>query len=368
VLEGILGLRNIGVPVHFSIRVLSSLADVVAALVVYEMVQRRRGHRQGVAAGIVVAASPVLFMISSFHGNTDPIFSMLILLSLYLLVEKDRPLWAGAVIALAVGVKIVAIVAIPVLLVYALTRGWRSLLRFVSAAAAVLVVTWGPALAFQWDHVRVHVLDYAGLGLGQWGFIQIGHWVGNPGWVAWAEGHGRFWIVLACAIVPALGVWRRPQTVVIGTALTLTAFMALTPAFAVQYLAWAAAASCLISIWGGLAYNLFAGALLLHVYDRWSGDRFFATFSTVAHYRPLTPNEVILGMFPWGVLILTVVGGLWQIGAAPRRRAAHPDNSVTPGRPTGGDSELIAARGREATRGAHRYLAGETAGKGAPSD
>lgn len=317
VLEVVNWLRKLGVSVGFSIRALASVCDVVCAMVVFALVGRRRGQREAVAAGIVVACSPVLFMIAAFHGNSDPIFTMLILLSAYLLVDRHRPGWAGAILALALGVKIVTLVALPVLFVYAAKQGRRELVRFAGVAAVVFLLTWGPALALEWPLVRAHVIDYPGLGLAQWGFIQFGHWADNPWWVAAAQGSGRKVIVAVCALVPALAVWRSPRVAGVAVAVALSAFMALTPAFAVQYLAWAAAATVVVSFWLGLAYNLLAGAFLLGVYNRWSGG-FFATSTRVARYQPLTHHEIVIGLLPWVTVLITACYGLRQIVLAPR--------------------------------------------------
>jgi Gpi18-like mannosyltransferase len=61
----------------------------------------------GAVAAVLVGWSPVLFVASGFHGNTDPLFVMFALLSVYLLVVCDRPLAAGLVFAIAVSIKLV---------------------------------------------------------------------------------------------------------------------------------------------------------------------------------------------------------------------------------------------------------------------
>ena len=51
-----------------------------------------------------MAVSPVLFVISGFHGNTDPVFVMFALLSVYLLSDRRAPALAGLSIAIALSV------------------------------------------------------------------------------------------------------------------------------------------------------------------------------------------------------------------------------------------------------------------------
>jgi hypothetical protein len=250
---------------------------------------------------------------------------MLALLSAYLLVDRHRPGWAGATLALAFGVKIVAVLALPALLVYAVKQGRREVLRFAGAGLAVFAVTWGPALVLEGSHVHQQVIDYRGLGLAQWGFMEIGHLAHNPWWVHAAQHSWSTLIVLGCAVVPAIAVWRSPRSAPMAVAVALTAFMALTPQFAEQYMAWAAAATVVINLWLGLAYNLSAGLFLLLVYDRWAHG-FFAVTTHVAHYHPLTHSEVGIAFAPWGVVLITAVFGL--ITLARNRQGAVPSMSV----------------------------------------
>ena len=117
--------RHLGIPLRVTIRGVASIADVATALIVFELVRRRRSLFNATACGLVVAISPVLFTISAFHGNTDPIFTMFALLSVYLLADRNSPILSGAAIALAMGVKVVPVVAVPCLLVFAASRGRR---------------------------------------------------------------------------------------------------------------------------------------------------------------------------------------------------------------------------------------------------
>lgn len=315
-LEVVNAAQHVGIPVRVSIRGAASLADVITALVVFELVRRRRSLQNAAACGLLIALSPVLFTISGFHGNTDPIFTMLTLLSVYLLADRAAPAWSGVVIGLALGVKLVPIVAVPALLVYAARRGWTFLLRFCVAGALVLLVTWGPAVALEWPHLRAQVLDYSGLSPRQWGLMQFGHWAGDPGWSTWLKDSART-VVAVCALIPALAVLRRPQTVVTAVALSFTMFLTLTPAFAIQYLAWAAAATVVLGFWRGVLYNATAGALLFTVYAYWSGT--FPWSATMAYHRPMTHGQIVFAVVVWA----TLLAASWR--AAIRVFGAPPD-------------------------------------------
>ena len=173
--------------------------------------------------------------------------------------------------ALAIGIKIVPVVVVPILVVFGWRRGRRCLARFVAGFGATFLLTWMPALWSHWAQVRSNVLGYQGIGQRQWGFVQLASWV-HAGWLGdFLYGSGRFLVVIGCAAMPAVVVWWRPRLVVEAVGLSLTAFMFFSPAFATQYLVWAVAAAFLLDFRWATAYNLTAGVLLIEVYTRWSG-------------------------------------------------------------------------------------------------
>ncbi|HST50036.1 glycosyltransferase family 39 protein [Jatrophihabitans sp.] len=309
--------RQHGLGIGFSIRSVASLADVGSALLVFEILRRRRSLREaGWAAGLV-AASPVLVIISGFHGNTDPVFVLFTLLALHLLADRDKPLAGGLSMGIAIGIKVVPVVAIPALLVLAFTRGRRSLLRFGAGFLLAFGISWLPALIAEGKPVREHVLGYAGSGISQWGLIQIGHWFDDPGWADFLTGTGRFPIVLLCAAVPAVLVWRRPAMAAEAVGLSLVSFLFLSPAFGCQYLVWAMAAAYLLNLGWATAYNLGAGLVLFKIYTRWAHGFPW----NHADYWGLVGIELVGALLLWGCLGVLAVLGVRRILRAPEPAA-----------------------------------------------
>ena len=153
-----------GVWFPLAIRVPAIAADVVTCFLVLELLRARRSLREAVAAAALVAVSPILLVISGYHGNTDPVFVMLSLLGVYLLVDRQAPVLAGVSIAMAVSVKIVPVVIVPALLVFAIRSGRRVAWRFAVSMAAFVAVTWVPVVAQVWQPFRHDVLGYGGIG------------------------------------------------------------------------------------------------------------------------------------------------------------------------------------------------------------
>ena len=307
---------NTGVPYRFTIRAVSSLADVGSTFLVFELLRRRISQRRAQFAAIGVAISPVLILVSGFHGNTDPIFVTFVLLSTYLLVDRRMPLAGGAAVAIAIGVKIVPMVVIPALFLFALRRGRRDAVRFVLGFAVTFAITWGPALALQFAVLRTNVFGYAGSPQSPWGISQIGHWLGDPSWVTTFAGPGRTLVVVICAVVPAIAVWRRPEVVVAAVGWSLLTFLALAPAWGIQYMVWPLAACYLIDVAWGTVYNVAAGVAMFVIYNLWSGGlpwyRAYATYLTEPFY-------LVVLMVSWVVLVVVLIRGI--ITMFPRRSA-----------------------------------------------
>jgi hypothetical protein len=326
-LVGINAITSHALPVRFLIRVPASLADIGTAVLVFEFVRRARSLNEATAAGIALALSPVLLVISGFHGNTDPVFLMLILLSAFLLLH-DRPALAGVSAALACSVKLVPIVALPALAAY-LLRDPRRLARMATAFLITFLALWLPAITAQWSGLKRNVIDYTGWDGKDphWGLVDIAHRADLHGLVTFLPGSGRFIILMLAALVPAALVLRRRDTLALGVGLSLALFLLLTPTFAMQYLTWPAAAVLLFDLWGGIAYNAGAGLFVFEVYNRWSGglpwDR--------AAAGPLLPREVLFGWVAWTILLICIVLGvrrMWRSPDAPtttEERAARTE-------------------------------------------
>ena len=320
-LEVINGLTHLGIPVRISIRAGSSAADVLSALLVFEILRRRRSLPHATIGGLGVAASPLLLLVASYHGNTDPLFVMLVLLGMFLIVDTRLVFLGGAALALALGVTIVPTVVLPCLAVYLVRHRREVLGRGVTGFGLTLAVTWGPAVVSHGEALKRNVFGYAGIDYRPWGLVRLAN---DLGWSSGAHvlvGPGRYVIVAVSAAVPALLVWRRQEKVMECAALSLAVFLALSTAFGVQYLAWAVAPAYLLDVWSATLYSMFGGLVLYQIYAYWNHG---LAWVHAAGYRPLTPDQGALLAMVWASLLAVLVVGLQRV------LADDPEGDMSP--------------------------------------
>ena len=242
-LEVVNKLSQWGVPLRVTIRALASAADVISSLLVFEILRRRSSLLRSSISGLAVAASPVLFLISGYHGNTDPLFVMLVILGSFLIIDTRMAFAGGVALGLAIGVKLVPIVVLPTIAVYLVKHRRDLLVRAAAGFGTVFAVTWVPAILGEWDGLKRNVLGYSGINDRPWGLVGFAD---DLGW-SWASqfmiGPGKYLVLLLCALIPATLAWRRPKLIMESVAMSMVAFLILSPAFGVQYLAWAVAAA-----------------------------------------------------------------------------------------------------------------------------
>ena len=334
-----------GVSFPLAIRIPAIAADVVTSFLVLELLRTRRSLLEALAAATLVALSPILLVISGYHGNTDPIFIMFSLLSVYLLVDQRAAGLAGLSIAIALSVKIVPVIIVPTLLVFAIRAGRRIAWRFVLSMGAFIALTWVPVVTQVWQPFRHDVLAYGGAARPSWGLAKLASIIGHPSWVTNHGTTGRYIIVAIVTAVPAALVLWRPWLVVEASALALVGLLLLSPAFAMQYLVWAAVPAYLLSFAGATAFNLFGGFLLIEIYNRASGG--FPWYRINRRLNDITSAEQVALLAVWMTLVVVMIAGIGRI-----MRTRRPPTMVrAQNRPPAGAST---GRVRETRPGSYR--------------
>jgi hypothetical protein len=172
---------------------------------------------------------------------------------------------------LALDVKIVPLAFWPAICLW--LPDWRKRAGYFGAALLVVLTTWSPVLFLAPALVARRVFGYAS-SYGTWGVSRVLSSAGSlaPMSQAFLD-HGR--ILLAAAIV-ALSVWmnRREEKPALfhQVGVAAFAFLALTPGFGVQYLAWLVPFTAALPLAASVSFHAASGAFLLAVYTYWCQD------------------------------------------------------------------------------------------------
>jgi hypothetical protein len=294
----------------FVMRLPAILADVASTLLVYRLVAFGWDARRALFCALGVALSPILVLVSGFHGNTDPVFMCLVLLAAERLLIGQSPLWSGAILGAAINVKLVPLMVVPVF--FFQVEGLRPRVRFATALAGILALGFGYHAVAAGAFFRRNVLDYSGL-KGIWGPSELAArgfpLIMTPAYVSALK------LAIGAVIVARalLQMWRRHRSPAdarengraflrsIGWA--FLTFMLLTPGFGVQYLAWLAIAGFLIDPVWAVGYNLFGGWFAFVVYHYWNrGFPWKVADSDVV--GPWKPPQALVGRLAWMYLIV----------------------------------------------------------------
>ena len=252
-----------GLPFSFWIRIPAIVADV-GTILVLACLYKPRTFRTGTLA--LCAAAPVSVFVSGFHGNSDALMIFLVVLSIALLERArseawTRPVWiAGAVLGLAMDVKVVPLVFGPAILLW--LPDWRRRFEYFGAALAVVLATWAPVFYEAPALVARRVLGY-GSSYGLWGLSRV-----MPS--GDLRRYGRILLVLAVLVV-SVRMNRGPRKVDLlrQAGVVAFAFLAATPGFGVQYLAWLVPFTVLLPLAPAIVFHVTSGAFLAVVYTYW---------------------------------------------------------------------------------------------------
>jgi hypothetical protein len=276
------------------------------------MVQKVRSIGASGVGLVAMALCPVSVFVSGFHGNTDPIMMFLALLSVYL-TETERPaIAAGAALGAAVSIKLTPLILLPILALR--LRSFRQKAAFVTAAGAVFVIGGLPFVAESPALVLGRVFGYNPQ-MGPWGLGRLAllfNTAGRP------ERLDRVYaalkmLALGATLSASLWMWkwhfRTPLLVQCGLVMSL--FLALTPGFGVQYLAWLVPWTVALSLFGMIAFYLVSTAFMFTYYTIGSGGFPWYLANTLER-PPWQGTVVVLGLICW-IAVWTSVGLFGQL-------------------------------------------------------
>jgi Dolichyl-phosphate-mannose-protein mannosyltransferase len=232
----------------FCLRLVSTLADVGTIAVMWRVAGNFMPRRSAALLVVLLAVCPIAIVISGFHGSTASEMVFLLVLSVYLLEEKNRVALAGAIFGMALNVKISALMLALAMLLY--LPGWRDRAKFAGAAAAVFLIGSLPYLLQEPRIIAKAVLGYSSI-YSNWGWTSLmvrwypeaPQYVREPFEVKGI--HGVFastakWLILVLILGASFAMNRlktRPS-LFLQCGLIITIFLVLTPGYGSQYVMW----------------------------------------------------------------------------------------------------------------------------------
>ena len=305
--------RTYGFTFPFFLRLPGIIADMVVVWILSRVSATSGALRVPAWALALFALSPVSLMVSGFHGNTDPVMVMFLVVAAYTAL-RSRPVLCGIFFALSCQIKIVPLLFFPIFFFFWFSK--QAALRFAISWVVVTIALWiQPLLLFPGLFAR-NVLSY-GSYWGCWGITYLlrltryseFNVIGFVKLPAAASLVAAFLKTSIAVIVMVIG-WRRRQlnatTMTRSIAYAWLVFFALSPGFCSYYLVWLAPFVVLLSpafyalltaatsIFLFIFYDTLAGGLPWHMA--------VGKFSDPARFNLIAPWS----LWAWG----TVVCGL----------------------------------------------------------
>ena len=318
--------RDHGIAFPFLIRLPGILADLVVVLALLWIARNDKRMRIPSWALLLFALSPVSFMITGFHGNTDPVMVMFLVLAA-ISVLRNKPILAGLFLALSCQIKIIPFLFLPALFFFWCARG--KTLSFVLPFTIVTALLWfEPLTKFPALFLR-NVLSYGSF----WGIWGITYWLRLTGLPQFSvvsfhnlpPFENLVVMLLKILIIVALLTiaWRRRNLDERAFFETLSyswiIFFIFSPGVCVQYMIWLAPFILLLSpafyCWLVAASSLF----VFFFYNVTAGGLpWYMAIST----NQLNPIWTPWAIWPWMVLIAGVLF-LWREAIANQAKRTY---------------------------------------------
>jgi hypothetical protein len=309
--------QDIGVHFPFLLRLPGIIADFLVVLVLLRMT--KTDLRIPTWALALFALSPVSLMVSGFHGNTDPIVVMfLVLATLFCL--RGKSVWCGLFLAFSCQIKIIPLLLLPIFFFFWLSR--RHAVSFsMSFVSASLVLGAEPLLKFPTLFAK-NVLLYGSY----WGIWGITYWLRLTNLAMFRTGTFFFDIspmesfvvtVLKLIIIAAVLMiaWRRrnlgERALLDSVAYAWIVFFVFAPGICAQYMVWLAPFALVLSpvFYGWLAAS--SSLFLFFFYNVNAGE--FPWYSIISDGRH--GDWAPWSLWPWATLLIGLIV-FWRRGMA----------------------------------------------------
>lgn len=263
-----------GLPFKFWLRLFAIVGGTGSFFIVWRLFRDRKDQ---FALLIALAVCPISIMVDGYHGNTDSVMIMFVLLAIYL-IETRATVWsAGLVFGLACCVKIAPLMLVPVFILY--LPNLKSRVQFALTAGVVFLAASLPYIIQDPVAIKNAVFAYQPV-YGIWGIAQLLAMF-YPVHPVYANKpydpigiHGVFAAVLkyiTIAAMCAVSIWmnlkkEKKPSLFIQCGIVIAVCLFLTSGFGMQYLVWLAPFVIELGLRPTLIFYLVSGGYLLLKY------------------------------------------------------------------------------------------------------
>jgi hypothetical protein len=265
--------ESLRIPFRTIFRLIISVADFGCFLLTWSLIKHywrlgeRRNPREARLPLLMLAICPINIMVAGFHANTDPLMILFLLAAVWLLEVKHSALLCGCCVGMAINIKIVPLLLMPVL--FFSLKDWRQRISCFGAAFVTFIVPSLPCLMDNPRALVANVLAYNSMS-GLWGISAILKHLHLPGLHMFTN-YGKFGVASALVLMAYLAnrLQSKPRLFdQLGASLLL--FMFLAPGFGVQYLYWLTAWVVILGTRATLLLYLTSGMFAFVLYNYWA--------------------------------------------------------------------------------------------------
>ena len=318
--------RDHGIAFPLLIRLPGIVADLVVVLALVWIARKNTRLRVPTWALLLFALSPVSLMISGFHGNTDPVMVMFLVLSA-IAVLRNKPILAGLLLALSCQIKVIPLLFLPAFFFFWLARG--KALSFSLPFTFVTLLLWSEPLTKFPILFLGNVLSYGSF----WGIWGITYWLRLTGLSQFAVvsfHHLPLWeniVVTSLKLLVVVAIvtlaWHRrnkdAHAFIQSLSYSWIIFFIFAPGVCVQYMIWLAPFVLLLS---PSIYCWFLAASSLFVFFFYN-----ITAGGLPWYLAISTNQLNLIWTPWAIWPwMVLIGGalvLWHDARAGQARGEY---------------------------------------------
>jgi hypothetical protein len=297
-------------PFPFLLRLPGCIAEAGTGLLIYVILQKRVKFSE--VSGLAIYMFSLLnLLIAGYHGHTDPLVTFFTLSAIWLAYDNSRPFYGGLSLSLALNIKLIPLLILPVLFFGLIHNRQRfSFLLGISLGFIPFLValyTYGYPFYEKVFGYR-SILDYWGIQL----FLVLfatNYQNLTDSFMQFSKYYHQYGPLLIIVIVSLLGLIYRKRTKnnpYVACGLIYSIFAVLASGFGLPYVSLFVPFYIIGRIGKSFRFTLLAGLVIVLTYNTY----LVRTWPFQSIHIGSSPKWVVLGMF---IVWVTIATWIWEL-------------------------------------------------------